>query len=296
MRCRAALLLLVIAGPAQAAWLGPLMRWLPAPTASADLAGLDLARSADIPAEVETPGSSRFFRQGGRLIWHLASSPSRMDRSDWQWAGWGALAVAATVAVLDEPLRDVVDPTPDGNSLVHRADTFGERSTTHLLVAGFYGWGWWQDDERAKAVGVDAFLSAVIAGGLVTSKLKKAFGRDRPYLEGDAHAFDAFAGNDQDQRAFPSGHSTEAFAVASVIATHYEEQPAVVWTAFGLAALTGLSRMRKDQHWASDVLAGSLIGWTIGRSVVRFNTAQREQAVALSWDQGGPALSFSRRW
>lgn len=292
----ACLLLLLLTGAVQGAWPGPLMPWLPAMDASGEAVDLEFQRKQATYPEVETPGSPRFFRQTGGLLWHLVSTPARMDGRDWRRAGLGVLALAATVAVLDEPIRDAVDPTPDGHSLLHRADTFGERSTTHLLVAGFYGWGWWQEDERAKAVGVDAFLSAVIAGGLVTSKLKKAFGRDRPYLGGDAHAFDAFAGDGQDQRAFPSGHSTEAFAVASVIATHYADQPAVVWTAYGLATLTGLSRMKKDQHWASDVLAGSLIGWGVGKAVVRFNTAQREQAVALGWLEGAPTLTVARRW
>ncbi|WP_248206848.1 phosphatase PAP2 family protein [Pseudomarimonas salicorniae] len=285
-----------LAGSAEAAWRGPLMPYLPAMGAASDVPVNEPAPGAAEHPEVELPGSPRFFRQGGRLLWHLASTPARMDARDWRRAGLGVLAIAATVAVLDEPIRDAVDPTPGGHSLLHRADRLGERSTTHLLAAGFYGWGWWQEDERAKAVGVDAFVSAVIAGGLVTSKLKKAFGRARPFLDGDSGDFNAFGGDAQSRRAFPSGHSTEAFAVASVIASHYEDRPAVVWSAYGLAALTGLSRMRKDQHWASDVLAGSLIGYGIGKAVVRFNTAQREQAVALRWQGDAPALVVEARW
>lgn len=287
---------LLMAGAAQGAWTGPLMPWLPPLAALSEVDSETFRQPAPVYPEVEMPGSPRFFRQGGRLLWHLASTPARMEPEDWRRTGLGVLALAATIAVLDEPLRELADPTPRGSSLLHRADRFGERSTTHLLVAGFYGFGWWLDDERAKAVGVDAFLSAVIAGGLVTSKLKQAFGRDRPYLGGDPHRFDAFGGQAQQQRAFPSGHSTEAFAVASVIAAHYADQPAVVWSAYGLAAATGLSRIKKDQHWASDVLAGSLIGYGIGRAVVRFNTAQREQAVSLGWEAGGPTLSVARHW
>lgn len=294
------LCLLALVGHAEAAWRGPLYPGLPALGASADvlLDGGATERAARL--DVEVPGSPRFFRQGGRLLGHLARSPARLEGRDWQRFGAGLLILAGTIAVLDEPLRDAVDPTPGGNSLLHRADRFGERSTTHALAAGLYGWGAWQEDARAQAAGIDVFVATLISGGLVTSKLKRVFGRERPYLAGNAQAFDLMGGRSQDQRAFPSGHSTEAFTVASVIAAHYPDRPAVVWTAYGLAALTGLSRMKKDQHWASDVLAGSAIGYGIGHAVVRFNTAQREQVVSLGWQYGAPhfesRLCDRRQW
>jgi membrane-associated phospholipid phosphatase len=281
------------------AFPGPLLPFVDAVSLTAAMAPADASpadpRAAAAPA-VEIAGSLRFWRRGADDVLHFVRAPARWERAQWQRFGLGLAAVGLSIAVFDEPLRDAVSPRADRNSLLDRADRLGERKSTHLLMAGFYGYGWLQDDERAKAVAVDSFFATVIAGGLVTSKLKRAFGRDRPYLGGDAHRFDAFGGRSQDQRAFPSGHSTEAFAVAGVIATHYADSPAVVWSAYSLAALTGLSRMKKDQHWASDVLAGAMIGGGIGRMVARHNTAQRAAGLSLVLGDEGPMLAYSHTW
>lgn len=281
-----------------APYAGPRMPYLDAATVAAldaaDVAPVDAAR-APAPA-VEVPFSPRFFRRGVDNVVQLATAPTRWEASPWRRFGLGVAAVGVTIAVLDEPIRDAINPRPDRGSLIDRVDRLGERRTSHLLMAGLYGYGLLREDERAKAVALDVLYATVIANGLVTSRLKRAFGRDRPYLGGDAHAFDAFDGRDQDQRAFPSGHATEAFAVAGVIATHYADTPAVIWTAYGLAALNGLSRMKKDQHWASDVLAGAMIGGGIGRMVARHNLRERDADLTVAYGEDGPMLIYERRW
>ena len=58
-----------------------------------------------------------------------------------------------------------------------------------------------------------------------------------------------------------------AASVASVVAAHASS----VWlkgTAWGLAGLVGWERIHLDQHWASDVVAGALIGSAVGEWVV----------------------------
>jgi len=286
------------ASPSPQAYAGPLVSLLDPSTLAAVTApeAAPPPRDAAVAPPVEVPFSLGFWRRGADNVVQLATAPARWEAPQWQRFGLGIAAVGVTIAVLDEPIRDAIDPRPDRNSLIDRVDRLGERRTSHILMAGFYGYGWLQGDERAKAVAVDALYATAIANGLVTSKLKRAFGRDRPYLGGDAHAFDAFAGREQDQRAFPSGHTTEAFAVAGVIATHYADTPAVGWTAYGLAALNGFSRMKKDQHWASDVLAGAMIGGGIGRMVARHNTSQRSAGLSLVQGEDGPMLAYSGTW
>ena len=64
-----------------------------------------------------------------------------------------------------------------------------------------------------------------------------------------------------DQFSFPSGHSMTAFAAATVIGSFYPAlMPGVLFCAISIAA----SRILLGMHFLSDVVAGSLLGASIG--------------------------------
>ena len=65
---------------------------------------------------------------------------------------------------------------------------------------------------------------------------------------------------------WPSGHTANAFAAAATIAQIYHDQPVLKAAVFSYAALIGLGMSVYD-HWASDILAGALIGTAIGVTV-----------------------------
>ena len=67
-----------------------------------------------------------------------------------------------------------------------------------------------------------------------------------------------------------------AFSVASVIAAHYDS-PWVDATAYGVASLVAVARVRLNAHWASDVLGGAVVGGFIGHHLVDFNRRWRAQ-------------------
>lgn len=68
--------------------------------------------------------------------------------------------------------------------------------------------------------------------------------------------------------AFPSGHTTLAFAAARVYAMEYKNVPAVPVIAYSVAGLIGFSRIIENRHWATDVFAGALLGYACGTQVV----------------------------
>jgi membrane-associated phospholipid phosphatase len=57
--------------------------------------------------------------------------------------------------------------------------------------------------------------------------------------------------------SFPSGHSIEAFAVATIIARRYGNHRWVPFAAYGLASAVGFSRLTLNVHFLSDVFMGS---------------------------------------
>jgi membrane-associated phospholipid phosphatase len=61
--------------------------------------------------------------------------------------------------------------------------------------------------------------------------------------------------------SFPSGHTAQAFAMATVIHLEYGKgHPWVSALAYTTASSVGLMRIMNNKHWASDVLAGAGVG------------------------------------
>jgi membrane-associated phospholipid phosphatase len=117
-----------------------------------------------------------------------------------------------------------------------------------------------------------------VVGAAVTEVIKRVAGRARPYVSADENPHDFGVGRGltkgEDYRAFPSGHTTVAFAAASALTSetaHWRPHATrvVAPLAYGGATLVGLARMYHDQHWASDVALGAGVGALSGLAVVR---------------------------
>jgi membrane-associated phospholipid phosphatase len=106
-----------------------------------------------------------------------------------------------------------------------------------------------------------------IAGGMVTagvlsSGAKIVAGRYRPSESPDDPShFDPFSGHE----SFPSGHTTMAFSLAAGL-DRETRGPWVPCLAYSAATITAWSRVRDQQHWPTDVLAGAVLGvWASGK-------------------------------
>jgi len=141
-------------------------------------------------------------------------------------------------------------------------------------------------EERLADVGLHALLSLALANA-VTGGLKGLTGRSRPVVLDMQGAESVWVARDADEwgllegwreggpkQSWPSGHTTAAFAVASVLS---EELGGVTpWIAYPLATGVAWSRVNDQAHWATDVLMGALVGTLTARLVVRF--AHRDAA------------------
>ena len=133
-------------------------------------------------------------------------------------------------------------------------------------------------NERLADVGWHG-TEALIIGELVAVVVKGTMGRQRPYVNprnsNSYGLFRGFGGGDK-FRSFPSGHSTSAFAAAAAVTSETSRfWPEGQWIIGPIlytgAALTGVSRMYNNRHWASDVLIGAGIGTFAGLKVVRYH-------------------------
>lgn len=207
---------------------------------------------------------------------HVVTAPARWEEAEWHQAGWASLAVVGTALVIDRPLRDEMRRHTGNNTFITQVERFGSQYAAGV-VGGFYLVGALADDENSLQVAQDGIAASLIASGIVTPAIKLVAGRSRPRANAGVYNFKPFSDANS---SFPSGHTTEAFALASVIADHYDETW-VTCTSYSIAGLVGLARTYHDAHFASDVLAGAMIGTWVGKSVVAHNIALRSGKVVL---------------
>jgi membrane-associated phospholipid phosphatase len=112
-----------------------------------------------------------------------------------------------------------------------------------------------ETDKRASNTGIAA-LEAGFTGLVVNEGLKYAVGRARPIDDKGTTDFAPFGRSDG---SFPSNHTTVMWATVTPFAKEYDAP----WL-YGVAALVNAGRITSREHWLSDTLASSLLGYAIG--------------------------------
>ncbi|HEV8375407.1 MAG TPA: phosphatase PAP2 family protein [Candidatus Polarisedimenticolia bacterium] len=135
-----------------------------------------------------------------------------------------------------------------------------------LMGVGYLAGRWSGHDRLAEASSLSA--EAALSAGLWSSVLKAATGRNRPSSRGIGDFADYDHTKGEHVGSFPSGHATGAFAVATVFAGMYPDHRWVSWVAYGTAGLIGVSRVSLARHYPTDVIAGALLGNSMGRMVL----------------------------
>jgi membrane-associated phospholipid phosphatase len=163
----------------------------------------------------------------------------------------GSAATGLSTTVDDEIAEAIADPDHSfGTSFESGASPTAVGAA--LVVA--FGAGRLSDRPRVRALTYD-WMDAFLVNAGYTTLLKEVVKRERP--------------NGEDQKSFPSGHASNAFALAAVAERHYGWKVGV--PAYGLAGAVAVSRLQRNKHYLSDVVAGSTVGYLVGRAVVRVN-------------------------
>ncbi len=151
---------------------------------------------------------------------------------------------------------------------------------TAMKIDGYYGtvWMWGliggtlyssgilSGDDGLRETGLMVFEAGALSG-FVTTCLKVAFGRERPYVSGNEFKFHPFSFKGNKFYSLPSGHSALSFAISTVIASKFRNK-LVKFLIYTPAVLTALARVYNNQHWFSDIFLGSAIGYFTGVYIV----------------------------
>lgn len=146
------------------------------------------------------------------------------------------------------------------------------------IGAGFatYGAGKVIGNPKAAAVGRD-IVRAQILSQVVVQGLKFSVRRNRPDMSNN--------------KSFPSGHSSSAFATAAVLHRYYGWKVGV--PAYALGSYVSLARMAWNRHHATDVVMGAGFGIAAARTVT-MNFGSSQFAVGMQPQKRGASLNFTK--
>lgn len=178
--------------------------------------------------------------------------------SDVNWLKAGAIGVSAVLgsSMLDNRAfrfaRDHADTSwmKNGVRIGNALPWLGLAASGLIALDG--------SDPRRSRTGFAATEAGVTAL-FASTGLKYVVGRARPDSGLGNRNFEPLSSGGG-FGAFPSRHTSVAWAVATPFALKYDAP----WL-YGVAALTNLARIGSRDHWVSDTVAGSLLGYGLGR-------------------------------
>ncbi|MBE0613179.1 MAG: YjbH domain-containing protein [Burkholderiales bacterium] len=219
-----------------------------------------LARLDDTETRVEEPRLADVLRPVTRPFQRVARDFATAGRTaaDMDWLRMGAIGggLFLTSSALDRR-ADQFAQDHGQNRYVKAGNSFGN-ALPWLAIAGAGAAALDGSDPVRSRTG----YAALEAGGtafLAVTGLKTVFGRARPGNELGNHAFKPFS-TASGYDSLPSGHTIITWAVATPFAEEYDAP----WL-YGFAAVTNLARVGSRNHWLSDTVAGSALGYAIGR-------------------------------
>lgn len=238
------------------------------------------------PQAAPTPTlERRFFRNVLRDQGAIWTSPFHMGHGDGKWLAPLGVGAAVFFATDRRTAGEMIEGSDNSTRLRISRDISqaGNFYTTGGAAAAFYLFGRERHDARARETGLLA-AEALVDSSLVVEALKAVSRRQRPPTDHASGEF--FSGGS----SFPSGHAISAWSFASVVAEEYgQHRPLVRFGLYGLAAAVSCSRFTGRNHFLSDTLVGSALGYGIGHYVYR-----KHHDPALDADDGAQQTSAAR--
>jgi len=154
-------------------------------------------------------------------------------------------------------------------------DVYGDGATLTGLSLVTWGVGAIGKRDHLRETGW-MMMKGLILDGLMVNAVKVGVARTRP--------------DGSDSRSFPSGHTSSAFTVSTILARRYGWKMAI--PAYTLATTTAIARMEDNRHYLSDVVAGAALGVAIGELITGGQSAHSRLQVTTTASTVGLKLRF----
>ncbi len=207
--------------------------------------------------------SAGFFQDLGRDI----ASPVTTEAKYYLLSGVALTSILVLDGVEDSLGHDVQNDTvrekPLGSFSVW-GDLAGQMVPNAIYLSSLYGMYYFTDnlDYRRKSF---LMFRATLYSGLMATLIKNIVREPRP--------------NSDNRDSFPSGHTTSAFAFASVIGAEHEWYWGLA--AYTMAGFVALSRINDNAHRLHDVAGGATLGMVYGLGLSY--VSQKNKTAALNY-------------
>lgn len=209
-----------------------------------------------------------------------AASPVTTDVAPFFWSG-AAVSLILSTSLKDDFVQDVQDDFQKNHHLgdtTKFGDAMGQLIPNALYVGGQWAAEkWWTVPEGYQRSLL--MIKATAYSVTLTTLLKYTVREKRP--------------NGDNRLSFPSGHTTTAFAFASVVGAEHS----IGWGvgAYSLATLVGLSRIDDNKHYLNDVIAGAVIGTSYGlglHSLLRKQQSSTSESSSSQYRWSPKAITY----
>jgi membrane-associated phospholipid phosphatase len=235
------------------------------------------------PQSAPVPSSDGAFKKSlkrlGKDQWGIYSAP--LHRSNLKWDALFLAGTGVLIATDRQASRAVSGNHINVSQGISDAGLYGTSAAAGALLLSSLA----THNEHAREAGIlsaEAFANSVPIYGI----LQLTTGRERP---DEASGNGRFWQNNALNSSFPSGHAVFTWAMASVIAHEYP-RPWVKWLVYGTATAVSVTRFSGREHFPSDIVVGSVIGYLVGRHI--FLVHCRE---GLSEDCHPPKISAAEK-
>jgi membrane-associated phospholipid phosphatase len=236
--------------------------------ATADQRGVDWTGGLRDTDRLKVPSFGRIFQDLGGDFTRLPTRENAL-----------LLGIGAGLAGLAHPHDSRVTSSMHGNTDAKGFFGPGAYIGNFYLNLGAsfatYAVGRVSGNSKLAIVGADLARAQIVAQAS-TQGIKYFAGRTRP---------------DGTDRSFPSGHTSSAFATATVLQRHYGWKVGI--PAYALASYVGASRLNANKHYLSDVAFGAALGIVAGRTVT-FGVGSTKFALTPIAAQGGVGIGVTK--
>ena len=212
-----------------------------------------------------------FFVDGASFFTY----PLRMNQSEWLTAAGLGLGTYIMVQN-DNHIKYLIgtDVNEFDNEFWSIFENYGVVQLAEIAGVATYSVGLFSKNDKVRKLG-RMIIQSLTYSGLMAMLIRMTAGRKRPPYTSDHHNFIGFTTNNSFQ-SFPSGHTTVAFALSTVLAEYFDSP----WSRigfYGLAGLAATERLINSEHWFTDIALGALVGIAGGIHVIK-QESDRESA------------------